>query len=86
MSIVQVLSIVRELMALPDIVMLQPGPRHAEILEGLVKDYKLTGAKISDAVFAALAIEHGAFLASADRDFRRFETLRWINPLASRSK
>ncbi|MEO6294482.1 MAG: VapC toxin family PIN domain ribonuclease, partial [Candidatus Limnocylindria bacterium] len=31
----------------------------------------------------ALAIEHGAELCSADRDFGRFPALRWTNPLNS---
>ena len=30
---------------------------------------------------AALAIEHGAELVSADRDFARFSGLRWHDPL-----
>jgi len=30
---------------------------------------------------AALAIEHGALLASTDRDFSRFPGLEWLNPL-----
>ena len=33
-------------------------------------------------MIAALAIEHGAVLASTDQDFRRFPELRWVNPLA----
>jgi predicted nucleic acid-binding protein len=34
-----------------------------------------------DAHLAALAIEHGAQLATTDRDFRRFPNLRVLNPL-----
>ena len=36
---------------------------------------------VSDADVAALAIEHGLTLCSADGDFARFPGLRWINPL-----
>jgi hypothetical protein len=36
---------------------------------------------MTDAVLAALAMEHGARLASTDQDFRRFPALQWINPL-----
>jgi hypothetical protein len=32
---------------------------------------------------AALAIEHGLALCSADGDFGRFAGLRWVNPLAA---
>jgi hypothetical protein len=36
----------------------------------------------TDAHLAALAIEHGAEVCSADTDFGRFRGLRWTNPLA----
>lgn len=35
-----------------------------------------------DAHLAALAIEHGLDVCSADTDFARFTEIRWINPLA----
>src|SRR5690625_4632676 len=41
----------------------------------------VTGNLVPDAQLAALAIEHGVELASADSDFQRFPGLRWINPL-----
>jgi predicted nucleic acid-binding protein len=40
------------------------------------------GNLVSDAHLAALAVEHGATLHSTDRDFSRFDGLRWENPLA----
>jgi len=39
------------------------------------------GALVSEAVIAALTVEHGGTLYSADRDFARFPGLRWVNPL-----
>jgi len=60
-----------------------PGPRHAEIVLGLVDKGQLSGNLVSDAHIAAIAIEHGLVLASNDSDFSRFEDLRWENPLAS---
>lgn len=60
-----------------------PTARHAEILGELVKRYQLRGNLIPDAHFAALAIEHGVEVCSADTDFARFTALRWVNPLAS---
>jgi predicted nucleic acid-binding protein len=36
---------------------------------------------VSDAHLAALAIEHGLTLYSADGGFARFPRLRWSNPL-----
>jgi len=41
------------------------------------------GNLVSDAHLAALAIEHGAELCSADTDFARFPRLRWSNPLST---
>jgi toxin-antitoxin system PIN domain toxin len=59
-----------------------PTPRHTEILGELIKRYQLRGNLIPDAQLAALAIEHGVEVCSADTDFARFTALRWVNPLA----
>ena len=59
-----------------------PTDRHASVLGGLIKQYSLTGNLIPDAHLAALAIEHGVEIASADTDFARFNEVRWVNPLA----
>jgi len=75
-------QIVQEWLALPGVVLVQPGPRHAELLERLVIEHGAAGPLVTDAVLAALAIEHGAVLASTDRDFSRFPDLSWVNPLA----
>jgi toxin-antitoxin system PIN domain toxin len=74
--------IVGEWLGQPGVVALNTGPLHAEILERLVNSYGITGPLVTDAVLAALAMEHGAVLASTDQDFRRFPDLRWINPLS----
>jgi uncharacterized protein len=81
LSTKEVFAIVEGWIAQPGVVVLQPGPRHAEILKRLVIDHAVTGALVTDAVLAALAIENGAVLASTDQDFRRFPELRWTNPL-----
>ena len=59
-----------------------PTDRHAEVLGGLVERYGLTGNLIPDARLAAIAIEHGLEVCSADTDFARFTEVRWRNPLA----
>ena len=59
-----------------------PTERHAEILGELVQRYQLRGNLIPDAQLAALAIEHGVEVCSADTDFARFTEIRWHNPLA----
>lgn len=59
-----------------------PTDRHAEILGGLIARHDLRGNLISDAELAALAIEHGLTMCSADTDFARFTEIRWLNPIA----
>jgi toxin-antitoxin system PIN domain toxin len=84
LSAEQAFGIVAEWWKQPDVISLQPGPRHHEILEQLATTHNATGSLLTDAVLAALAIENGATLASTDQDFSRFRSLRWTNPLGSR--
>ena len=72
---------VRAWLAQPYVAVLDPGPRHAEILFGLLEGLGTAGNLTSDAHLAALAIEHQAELHSTDADFARFPGLRWTNPL-----
>jgi predicted nucleic acid-binding protein len=51
------------------------------VFKSLVVDLQLTANLISDAHLAALAMEHGLELFSADSDFARFPAVRWRNPL-----
>ncbi len=60
-----------------------PGPRHRVVLGDLITQSHLTGKLVPDAHLAALAIEHGLVLCSADSDFARFASLRWRNPLSA---
>jgi toxin-antitoxin system PIN domain toxin len=60
----------------------QPTERHAEIFGEFVATPGLLANLVPDAHLAALAIEHGLILCSADGDFARFPGLRWVNPLA----
>lgn len=75
-------GVIRDWLAQPGVLALHPGPRHIDILDRLVQEYRSPGPSLTDAVLAALAIENGAVLASTDQDFRRFSELRWVNPLA----
>lgn len=59
-----------------------PGRGHREILGALVRDLHLRGNLIADAVLAALCIEHGLQMISADTDFARFTQISWYNPVA----
>lgn len=60
----------------------EPSERFRQILGRLVREHRVQGALISDAVLAALALDHGVALNSTDTDFARFTGLRWVNPLA----
>lgn len=66
----------------PTVTVVEPTARHLSTLRDLVLTVGTGGNLTSDAHLAALAIEHGAQLCSADNDFARFDRLRWRNPLA----
>jgi hypothetical protein len=55
----------------------------ARVYGDLASKVAITGNLVPDAMLAALAIEHGLELWSADTDFARFPGLRWVNPLTS---
>jgi len=65
----------------PGAVLVSPGERHWEIFKRLCRAAGAKGNLVSDAYFAALAIESGAEWITADRDFARFPGLRWRHPL-----
>jgi toxin-antitoxin system PIN domain toxin len=82
MSVSTACGHVRAWLAQPYVSILDPGPRHAEILFGLIESLGTGGNLTTDAHLAALAIEHQAELHSTDADFSRFPGLRWKNPVA----
>ncbi|NOT48499.1 MAG: PIN domain-containing protein [Acidobacteria bacterium] len=82
----EAMNIAEELMSAATSKMLEPGERHFEIFRRLVEETGISGARLSDAHIAALAIEHGATVVSSDRDFRAFDGLKLINPLVSSGK
>jgi len=58
-----------------------PGPRHVELLGQLLTRHSVGGNLVPDAQLAALALEHGLTVYSADTDFARFVEVRWENPV-----
>ena len=60
-----------------------PGPGHARILGDLLRSRHVAGNLVTDAQLAALALEHGLAVYSADADFARFPEVDWVNPLRS---
>lgn len=73
---------VDELHEHPNVTVLAPGPGHWEIFLRLCRSGDARGNLISDAYHAALAMETGCEWATTDRDFARFDGLRWQNPLS----
>lgn len=64
----------------PHCQIIQPGQRHWGIYRGLCESARATGNLTQDAWFAAIAIESGCEWITTDRDFSRFEGLRWRAP------
>ncbi len=51
-------------------------------MKRLVTGLDLRGNLVADAVLAALCIEHGVAMVSADSDFARFSEITCVNPVA----
>ena len=60
----------------------EPGPEHWVILKRLLLAAGAAGNLTSDAHLAAVCIERGAILHTADTDFGRFPGLLWLFSLA----
>lgn len=73
-------GLVEDWLAQPNAQLLQPGVRTWKLLARLCDEGQAKGAMVMDAHLAALALEHGTSIATADRDFTRFPGLKLINP------
>lgn len=72
---------VRAWLSQPQVVILEPGRRHATIVFDLLERLGAAGNLTTDAHLAALAIEHQCELCTTDGDFAEFPGLHWTNPL-----
>ena len=70
-----------QLRARPNCIEVTPGPSHWAIFLRLCREAGARGNLVPDAYLAALAIESGCEWVTTDRDFSRFEGLRWRHPL-----
>ena len=77
----EALGSVEAWLAQPHVHFLVPGPRHIEIAFRLLRELGSARNLTTDVQLAAHAIENQARLCSNDRDFGRFQGLRWENPL-----
>lgn len=81
LAIDDALDYVERWLAHPLTTVADPTPRHLRVLRDLLGGLGAARNLVPDAHLAALAIEHGAELCSADHDFGRFAGLRWVDPL-----
>ena len=69
-----------DLLTQPQCQIVEPGERHWAIFKRLCFDTETRAARVSDAWFAALAIEWGCEWITFDRDYARFPGLKWRPP------
>jgi hypothetical protein len=68
------------LLGQPHCQIVEPGERHWDIFRRLCIETQTRGPIVTDAWYAALAIESGCEWITLDRDFARFPGLRWRLP------
>ena len=83
LSIDEAVAIVDHWLAQSNVDVLEAGEQHWALLRQTLVERQAAGPVVSDAHLAALAIEHGATLATTDRDFARFAGLKTSNPLSN---
>ena len=60
----------------------EPGLGHRAIVGPLLHQHDVRAGLVTDAFLAAICIEHGLTIISADSDFARFPQISWVNPVA----
>ncbi len=80
LSVEDAMRVVESWLAQPRALVVNPGARHAGILGRLLMSAGSGGNLTTDAHLAAVAVEHGAAIVTYDRDFARFEGVRWRLP------
>ena len=66
----------------PICIAVSAGPNHWPIFRRVLVAADARGNLVPDAHLAAIAIEHGATIATRDRGFARFADVRWLDPVA----
>lgn len=77
----QAIRIAQQWLGLKNVRLLLPGENHWMLLQRMLIGGQVKGTAVTDAALAALAVEYGGVLYTADRGFARFPGLRWVNPL-----
>lgn len=81
-SLNEATEIVDAWIAQSNVRVLTPADDHWHQFRRTILQGSASGPLVSDAEVAALTIEYGGVLYTADRDFARFPGLRWVNPLS----
>ena len=83
MATAQVFTFLDHLELVGRAVKVEPGPRHWPLFRHFVGDFRLSGAGVMDAWFAALAIEHDAAWWTCDGGFAKYPGLSLRNLLTT---
>lgn len=81
-SLVEAFGFCDDLLNQPHCQTVEPGPRHFDIFKRLCIETNTRGPLMTDAWYAALAIESGCEWITFDRDYARFPGLKWSAPTA----
>jgi uncharacterized protein len=68
------------LLGQPSCQVVEPGERHWQIFRRICRETGTTGPRVTDAWYAALAIEWDCEWITFDRDYARFPGLKWRVP------
>ena len=85
MPIQEAIGRVRRWLERPNAVFLVPGSQHLVTSFRLLEALGTGGNLTTDVQIAAHAVEYNGDVYSNDRDFGRFDGVRWVNPLDSHS-
>lgn len=85
MTVAEVRERIEQWMELPQVLLLVPREGTLAHLFDLMETCSAGGNLSTDALIAAQALEHAGVVHSNDRDFGRFDGVRWVNPLVDGS-
>ncbi|MCP4697029.1 MAG: type II toxin-antitoxin system VapC family toxin [Gammaproteobacteria bacterium] len=81
LSVDTALTYVDEWLGQPVVRLVSPGKMHWSLLRNLLSQTGTAANLTTDAHIAALALEQGAAVYSADSDFKRYPRIKVVNPL-----
>jgi toxin-antitoxin system PIN domain toxin len=79
-SLDEAIGFCEDVLGQPNCQVVEPGEGHWAIFQRLCRDTDTRGPRVTDAWFAALAIEWGCEWITLDRDYARFPGLNWRAP------